>query len=317
MPEETLDNPNREVKDSLFTKLFNREDTALELFNAITGSQYSIADIAVVIKTLSDVFYRLLKNDLAFLIDNRLIILMEHQSSLNPNMALRLLLYVASIYKSLVSQRSLYSGKKLPIPRPEFFVLYNGEEELENETELKLSDLFEEVPGHEGVDLELKVRVININLGHNEGMMARSEHLRGYAIITEKIREYTPKGKMSEEERKTALGKAIKKAIEYCVEHGILVDFIKENAGEVMNMLTMEFDINVAEKIWREEGLEEGLEKGREEGLEKGREEGLEKGREEEKEKIIKNLLSLGVNVEQIAKAAELDVEKVRDYTRN
>jgi len=125
--------------------------------------------------------------------------------------------------------------------------------------------------------------------------------LRGYAVITDKIREYTPKGKMTEEERKVALGKAIKKAIEYCAGHGILVDFLKENAGEVMNMLTMEFDINVAEKIWREEG----------------REEGLEKGREEEKEKIIKNLLSLGVNVEQIAKAAELDVEKIRDYTRN
>jgi predicted transposase YdaD len=229
---------------------------------------------------------------------------MEHQSSLNPNMALRLLLYAAGIYKSLVSQRSLYSGKKLPIPRPEFFVLYNGEEELGNETELKLSDLFEEVPGHEGIDLELKVRVININLGHNEEMMARSEHLRGYAIITDKIREYMPKGKMAEEERKIALGKAIKKAIEYCVKHRILIDFLKENAGEVMNMLTMEFDINVAEKVWREEGREEGLEKGREEG------------REEEKEKIIKNLLSLGVNIEQVAKAAGLDVERVKDYAR-
>ena len=303
MPTQTLDNPNQEVKDSLFTKVFNNEKVALELYNAITDSQYSLADVVVVLKTLSDVFYRILKNDLAFLIANRLIIFMEHQSSLNPNMALRFLLYAASVYKGLVDQRALYAGKKLPIPRPEFFVLYNGEEILENERVLKLSDLFEYVPEHETIDLELSVKVININYGHNEELMSRSEHLRGYSIIVNKIRENMPSGKLSSEERKFALGKAIKKAIEYCVEHNILADFLKENAGEVINMLTTEFDINVAEKIWREEAMEEGLAKGMIKGMEKG------------KEKIAKNLLLLGMNVEQVAKVVELDIEKIKELS--
>ena len=93
------------------------------------------------------------------------------------------------------------------------------------------------------------------------------------------------------------------------MEHNILVDFLKENAVEVINMLTAEFDIRVAERIWKEEALERGIEK----GIAKGRQEGIEKGREEEKEKIVRNLLALGMNVEQIARVVELDIEEVRD----
>ena len=181
-----LENPNREVKDSLFTKLFNDEKNALELYNAITTSNEK--NDVIVLKTLSDVFYHILKNDLAFLIGNKVIVFMEHQSSLNPNMAIRLLFYAASVYKGLIDNSALYSSKRALLPYPEFFVLYNGEEELADETTLKLSDSFER--GGKSVDLELKVKVININVGHNEGMLERSEYLSGYAIMVGKIREY-------------------------------------------------------------------------------------------------------------------------------
>jgi predicted transposase YdaD len=229
---------------------------------------------------------------------------MEHQSSLNPNMAIRLLFYAASVYKGLIDNSALYSSKKALLPRPEFFVLYNGEDELEDKTTLKLSDSFEQVEGRESTNsLELEVQVININLGHNEEMLLRSEYLSGYSIIVDKIREYTGQvSGLSYEERRIVLSRAIRKTLEYCVEHNILEGFIKENGVEVMNMLSAEFDINVAERIWKEEAMERGIEKGRREGMEKGMERGREVGRKEGKEEFL-SLIRQGYTLEQLEKS--------------
>ncbi|MDR2864458.1 MAG: hypothetical protein LBV68_02480 [Spirochaetaceae bacterium] len=79
------------------------------------------------------------------------------------------------------------------------------------------------------------------------------------------------------------LEKALGKAVNWCIEHGILKDFLEENSTEVNNMLFTEWNWDDALEVAREEGLEEGIAKGRgegrEEGIEKGREEGIEVGR--------------------------------------
>jgi hypothetical protein len=254
--------PNRRYKDSMFTLLFNTPDEARRLYNALTGSAYG-PDTPVHINTIKDVFYRTQKNDLSFVLDDKLVNIIEHQSSINPNMPLRLFLYAAQVYETLIEHKALYGGKVL-IPRTELLVLYNGLEAMPDFLEQRLSESFKPAAGHNRIDLEVVVQIYNINHGRNREILERSESLGGYALFVAKVREYlgVVRG-LSAAGRRRALREAIKKAIEYCIKHNILREFMVQHGGEVINVLTAEFDITVAEKIWKEEARMEGELKGR------------------------------------------------------
>jgi len=132
---------NRKFKDSVFTTLFNNPDLLRELYCALEGVSLP-PDAPVSINTLKNVLYMDFYNDISFEIYGKLVILIEHQSTLNPNVALRLLLYISDIYEAMIDSKTLYSTTSLSIPWPEFFVLYNGKEEFPDEKIVKLSDLF-------------------------------------------------------------------------------------------------------------------------------------------------------------------------------
>jgi predicted transposase/invertase (TIGR01784 family) len=285
---------NRQHKDSVFSLLFGNPAALRELYGAITGVELS-PNAPITINTLEDVLYKTLLNDISFEVAHKLVILLEHQSSINPNMAFRLLLYIARVYEKITSGKNMYGRKKLFIPRPEFIVLYNGTVSYPDEAELRLSDSFEDatslgIPKENIPKLELVVKVYNINQGHNEGMARRCERLRGYSAFIAKVREY--EALMGDMEA------AMREAIRYCVEHDILKEFLRENGSEVMNMLLTEWKLEDALVVEWEEGLEEGLEKG------------LEKGHEE----AARNLLDFGMSPEQISQALKLPLDRVRRY---
>jgi hypothetical protein len=245
---------NNQHKDSVFSLLFNNADALRELYGALGGTPLD-SNAAIEITTLSDVLYMEQLNDISFTVDNRLVVLIEHQSTINPNMPLRLLMYIARVYEKLVGARNIYSEKKLVIPRPEFFVLYNGKRPYPDERVLKLSESFEEPGTHAALELDLKAKVYNINNGHNEALVRRCEKLEGYSIFIARIREY---------ERRTAEKEAaMKLAIRWCIEHNILKSFLEQNGSEVINMLLAEWNMKDALAVQREEGVEEGMEKGK------------------------------------------------------
>ena len=144
-------------KDSLFVTIFNDEAKLLELYNAISGSNYT-KDAKIRINTLDSVLFLDKINDISFTIDNKIVILIEHQSTINDNMPLRLLLYISKVYERLIEGRAVYKRKLIKIPTPEFIVLYNGTENYPDEKILKLSDAFE--TGLPQINLELTVKVI-------------------------------------------------------------------------------------------------------------------------------------------------------------
>ena len=94
---------NRKYKDTVFTVLFNDEEKLRQLFNAIESGNYT-ADAPIVINTLSSALFMGRKKDVSFTIGDTLVVLIEHQSTLNPNMPLRLLLYIARIYEKIIEK---------------------------------------------------------------------------------------------------------------------------------------------------------------------------------------------------------------------
>lgn len=120
------DHAKNNYRDSLFRKYFEHPDKLAALHELLTG--IPTAEQNVEIKTLKSVLFNRLKNDISFKVGDRFIVLFEHQSTINPNMPARMLLYSAMLYRKMLSKESIYSKKLIPLPAPEFYVLYNGKE---------------------------------------------------------------------------------------------------------------------------------------------------------------------------------------------
>jgi len=286
---ENSQNANREHKASMFSSLFGNPDVLRELYSAIEGIPIP-PDIPVEITTLSDVLYKDKINDLSFLIDNRLVVLIEHQSTINNNIPLRLLIYIASVYKMIIDMEKMYQTKLEKIPFPEFIVLYNGKDNYPDYAELRLSDAFMGIKGlklEDSIPLELKVQVYNINHGHNSEILKKCETLDNYSFFIDKIREYQNKG--------IKLEKAINNAIEYCIENNILKKYLKKNGSEVFNMISSEWNWDTALKVARKEGREDGLEEGM--------------------ELVARNALSKGIPVQTVQEITGLSLERIEELT--
>jgi hypothetical protein len=252
---------NREYKDSFFTWLFSKPDTLRELYGALEGVTVDPA-VPIIINTLEGVLFKARMNDISFIIGGRVVVLIEHQSTINENMPLRLLLYIAKIYEKTTGEKDIYRGKRIPLPLPEFIVLYNGIAPYPDETMLNLSDSFHDPAelgfAGRGEDfLELRVKVYNINQGHNEPILRRCKMLEGYSDFIAAVRQLEGEGKSRDE--------AMEKAIKNCIEKNILKEILESHAAEVMNMLTTEWDWDLALAVREEEGREEGRKEGHEE----------------------------------------------------
>jgi predicted transposase/invertase (TIGR01784 family) len=280
---EVLMNINRKFKDSVFTALFGEPDALRELYCALEGVTLP-PDTPVTVNSLEEAVFMERVNDISFEIGGKLVVLIEHQSTINPNMALRLLLYIGRVYEKIIDDRMIYSSKQMTIPRPEFYVLYNGVAPYPEEKMLRLTDMFENaeslgLPDRETSALELEVRVININKGQNGTIAERCRLLSEYSAFIAKVREYEKVGLKRNE--------AIKKAVIYCRDHDILKEFLEKNASEVLNMLFTEWNWDDAKEVWQEES------------------------REDEREKIARNMKNDGKPLNEIMKYTGIPIETI------
>ena len=303
--------PNREHKSSVFSLLFSDPETLRELYSAIEGVPLP-SEIPININTLTDVLIKGKINDISFLIDNRLIVLIEHQSTISENMPLRVLRYFVGILERIVDMNKMFNKKQIKIPRPEFIVLYNGENPYPEKSILRLSDAFMDVEGlvlESKTSLELVVQVYNINHGYNKEILQKCETLNGYSLLIDKIREHQKTG--------LTLAKSIELAVKYCVEKNVLKDFLREHGSEVVNMLFDNYDFDTYMAVVREEGIEIGTAKGREEGIEEGIEIGTARGLERRSEEIARNALAEGSSIEYVQKITGLDPAVINRLQEN
>ena len=115
---------NREVKSSAFTVYFSDPENAAQLYSALSGESVNPSDIEF--RTLEGVLFVARKNDMSFTVRNRILVISEHQSTLNLNMPLRSAIYYGRTMEKLIDPKALYRRKQIFIPTPEFYVFYNG-----------------------------------------------------------------------------------------------------------------------------------------------------------------------------------------------
>ena len=243
----------RSYKDSVFVDLFSEDERAkenfLSLYNALHGTNLQMSCPVENIR-LDNVMYMNIINDVSCLVDGKIIVLAEHQSTINENMPLRFLQYIARLYEKLQAPTDRYLRKLSKIPAAEFYVFYNGVEDYPETTILKLSDAFITKP--EPVPLELTVQVLNINTDKAHKVLTACKPLEEYSLFVEEVR------KQMQLDSENGFTNAVK----ICIDKGILKDYLMRKSREVINMLIAEYDYDTDIAVQRQESLMIGIEQG-------------------------------------------------------
>ncbi len=248
----------RSFKDRLFRRIFEEDREALlQIYNALHDTNYSNSEELEIV-TLDNVIYLCMKNDLAFVLAGTMN-MYEQQSTDNPNMPLRFLLYLAKEYEKLVERRreNIYGSRLILLPVPQCVVFYNGDKELPDEKILQLSEAFENK--NTRTDVQVTVHVKNINFGHNSELLNKCHKLYEYSYLINQVKENIRKG----HDRNNAVDMAVK----HCIEAGIMEDFLRENRAEVSGMLLAECDMKFVMEGIKKESYEDGYEGGIDQGI--------------------------------------------------
>ena len=280
---------NRKYKDTLFRKVFNNKKDLLSLYNALNNTEH-MDDSLITITTIEDAIYIGYKNDISFIINSELN-LYEHQSSVNPNMPVRGLIYFAELYKEYIDQNNLliYNERLVKLPFPRYVVFYNGTKEQPEEQELRLSDSFVQVPEGEGLkdtagteadktnkpSVEVVVQLLNINYGCNQELLEKCQKLMEYsrfiALVRVKSDMLTEKYKkeMKSVNKKEIFAEAVALAIDEAIRDNVLKDILSKNMAEGTDMLLTEFDEKAYIDGVKKQSYEEGEARGEIKGEEK------------------------------------------------
>ncbi|MBQ4514309.1 MAG: hypothetical protein II969_15045 [Anaerolineaceae bacterium] len=278
---------NFQNKDRLFRFIFgNPENKAwtLSLYNAINGTSYTNPD-DITITTIKNVIYMSMKNDISFLIEATMNF-WEQQSSYNPNIPIRFLPYAGMVYSKYieVNNINIYSSTQKMLPVPKFICFYNGLAEKEDCIELRLSSAF---PEGSDPDIEIKVKMLNINYGRNMDLLNACEPLRDYSWLVDRIRYY--------KELTGDIETAVDMALREMSEESVIKSFLMSHKAEVKNMCITEYDEAKTMNMFKQEGRDEG--------------------REEEKffsiQKLMKNLK---ITAEQAMDVLEISAEDRKRY---
>ena len=279
---------NRKYKDSVFVDLFSEDEKAkenfLSLYNALHDTNLQLSCPIENIR-LDNVMYMNIINDISCLVDGKIIVLTEHQSTINENMPLRFLQYIARLYEKLQTPTDRYLRKLSKIPTPEFYVFYNGKEDYPETTTLKLSDAFMTKP--DAYPLELTVKVFNINKDKGAEVLTRCKPLEEYSLFVEEVRTQT---QLDPENGFT-------NAVKICIEKEILKDYLLRKSREVINMLVAEYDYDTDIAVQRQESLRIGIQQG-----------AYQKAIE-----TATALKQLGIDITKIAKGTGLSIKEIEN----
>jgi predicted transposase/invertase (TIGR01784 family) len=304
----TQEKTNRNYKDSVFVDLFAHDITAKEnfisLYNALHGTNLDVKTTDVQPVMLEKVLYMKYYNDIAMLIDGKIVILIEHQSTINKNMPFRFLEYIARIYEKITTKDEKFGRKLVKLPIPEFYVFYNGKDDYPTESVMKLSDAFMQLDSklknqfeNANYPLEISVKVININVDKENPILKRCEALKEYSEFIEQVRSNIENN----------VSEPFTNAIKQTIKKGFLSDYLNRKSTEVQNMLLAEYDYDTDIAVQRKEAFDDGVAIGEERGISIG----LSKGMQQAKIETAKVLKSAGIEINLIINSTGLSPEEI------
>ena len=304
----------RDFKDALFRFIFNRPEWALELYNALRGTDHRDPS-EIEFTTIGDFLFLGMRNDVSFIIGSEMM-LWEHQSTYSPNLPARIIPYLGAAFGKYLRRfpHDYYGTALKPVPVPLCYCFYNGEKKRPPMEVLRLSDAYnmyirqltdnglewsfpgKDLLGGAVASVEVQVIMVNVNKGGNHGLLDKCRPLKEYSWLVAEVRR--------NQELYDNLSLAINGALDAMPGDFATRSFLMDHRGEVYNMLYEDFDKQAA---WRA-----GAEDGKEEGIEIGKEEGIEIGREQAHVEIATNLIREGLtSAERISSLVGMPLDEV------
>ena len=287
---------NSKYRDSVFVDLFmkdvNAKENFLSLYNALHNTKLKLSEVTIESEIIDQTLYNTYYNDVSMIINGKLIVLVEHQSTINENMPLRFLDYVVRLYEKNVKQENRYKRKLVQIPTPEFYVFYNGTAPYPEFKTLRLSDAY--IQQQSKPQLELTVDVYNIADPHPEKpltILDKCAILKQYCEFVETVRSF----------KENDSANPITEAISYCIKNDILSEYLKRKSTEVNNLLIANYDYEIDKKVSAEEAYDEGK---------------LE-GENKRAREVALNMLKRGrLTVEEIAEYTGITIAEVEELQK-
>ena len=299
---------NREYKSDVFSMLMESKENALEVYNALNDSEYTNPEDVEIVQLERGVSLSI-RNDASFIIDMN-INFYEHQSTYNPNMPLRSLIYFVNALEDWLkdNDKDLFSKKQIKIPTPHFIVFYNGMQKRPEYEEMRLSDSFYHKVAEP--QIEIICKVYNINPENNQTLKKKSAVLEGYTYFVEKVRD--------NQRQEMNLEEAVDSAIKDCIDNHVLEDFFKNRRDEVKKMTHLDYTWEKRERLIRMEeyadGKAEGMREGEAAGMLKGKAAGIREGEADGKLKgKIDSLLEILQELGDVPEALQTRIKSEKD----
>ncbi len=277
----------RTIKDSVFTNLFQDKKYLIQLYQALHPEDKEVTEDKLTDVTIENVLTDNIYNDLGFMVGNRLLILVEAQSTWTMNIIIRVLMYLMQTYHNYFerTKQSLYKSKKVQIPMPELYVIYTGDRKTKP-SEISLSQEF-----FDGKECCLDVKVKMIYDGKEGDII--NQYVLFTKVCNEQIALY---GRTQ---------KSILEAIRICKDRNVLREYLESREKEVVDIMMVLYDEEEIMRSYLESEIHEAR---------------LEERREATYEANIKTakrfLKMKKLSFEEIAVGSGLSVEEVEELAK-
>ena len=264
------------AKDSVFTSLFREPKYLLQLYQALHPKDLEATEDSIKNVTITNVLLDQYYNDVGFQIGEKLIILVEQQSSWSINIVVRCLLYLAQTYQEYFesTKQNVYGSKKLELPRPELYVIFTGNRKTRPEYLYLSKEFF----GGDDSVLDVKVKMI---YDGKEGDII-NQYVAFTKIYNEQVKLY---GRTRE---------AVLETIRICKNQNVLSEYLSSREKEVVDIMMTLFNEEYILKTYVESREKEAFEKA--------------------KIGTAQRLHEMGISLQDIAKACQVPVETVEQW---
>ena len=257
MEDEAIDRTlKRTVKDSVFTDLFGQKRYLVQLYRSLHPEDVEAGEADITIVTLQNVITDGLYNDLGFMVRDRLVVLVEAQSTWSPNIVVRALMYLMRTYNDYFTehQTDLYASVKIELPCPELYVVYTGEKKDVPDSLNLAAEFF----AGQNPMVDATVRILR------DGR--KGDILSQYVAFTRVCREQVILYGRTR--------KAVEEIVRVCLTTDVLAEYMKSREKEVKDIMFTLYDeeeiLRRHDRTVEQRGINIGFSQGISEGVSQG-----------------------------------------------
>jgi len=289
----------RNTKDTVFEDLFSRPEYLLQLYKALHPEDTDVTEDMLQDVTIQNVMSDSMYNDLGFVVRDRLMILIEAQSTWSVNIIVRVFMYLAQTYHDRFGRlmQNMYSSTPVELPEPELYVIYTGDRKEHPET-ITLSECFF---GGKTTALEVRVKML---YGDDKANIV-GQYVRFSKVFDTQVKKYD----------RTI--EAISETIRICKDENVLNEYLKQHEMEAVTIMMSLFDAEYIGRLHDHEQREIGRTEGRAEGRTEGRAEGRTEGARETLRKNILNMKQNKLSDELISQYLNISVDEIKEIIKD